>query len=275
MLSTLILSAALVGGPASAIEWRRAFDAALEDAKNADRPLLVAFVSESDVWCRLMEKDTFRDPAVVEGSHLFVPVRIDTEAGPEAVTLAARYRVSSLPTIVFLSPSGRQVLKVDGFQGAGVFPRTLGAARKLAGRVASWEREVEKDADHAQALAGLGLHLYEQGQLQEARDLLLRAREADENEPTSARKEVRLRLGMIQYYDGRYEAADEILGEALRLGSDAEHDPGLLYVMGRNAEKQERWETASDRYRAILHRFGSSPLAQAARRALRGLPRRH
>jgi tetratricopeptide (TPR) repeat protein len=272
VLGGLVVAALLVGGGNHpAIEWRGDFDAALEEAKKTRKPLLVDFEAESCRWCARLDENTYRDPVVVELSRRFVPVEIDLDAGPDEVAIATRYKVSSLPSIVFISPSGHQLLKVDGFQGEGQFPNTMRAALKAAGKVAAWERDIDRDGKDAGALFGLGAHLFEERQYEQARELLSRARKLDAKRAVAERKRTRLLLGVVQYYDGRHVEAQELLREGLALGHSEELDPHLLYLLGRCYEDSGRPASARKVYEKVLAKYGASPVADTAREALRAL----
>src|SRR5207247_5601054 len=131
VMTTLCLPLALLlAGPAGTpqpqrIRWERNLDEAVKAARTAQRPLMVDFWAEWCGWCRRLDQTTYRDPNVVHLSAAFVAVKVDTEGTQREVEFAGRYNVSSLPTIVFLSPEGRPLLRIDGYQAPGVFPQTL------------------------------------------------------------------------------------------------------------------------------------------------------
>ena len=56
--------------------------------------------------------------------------------------------------ILFLSPQGHQLFRVEGYQGPGQFPRTLDVARQVGLQVMAWENALESDPDDVAALLG-------------------------------------------------------------------------------------------------------------------------
>src|SRR5262245_31561269 len=197
-----VLALLLVGGPAAGstkgIRWERQFEEALKKARAARKPVIVDFWAEWCGWCHRLDQTTYVDPLVVKLSQEFVPVKVDTEGGRKHTEIALRYNVSTLPTIIFLSAGGRQVLKVGQFQGPGQFPKTMEAAREAAAKVMAWEAALDKDGQDAKALFFLGRHMFEQEFYEESRDLLYRAAAADTSRPVADRKQARMLLGIIQ-----------------------------------------------------------------------------
>jgi thioredoxin-like negative regulator of GroEL len=266
MTAALGMLLLLMGGPheAAGVRWGHDFEKALARARAEQKPLIVDFWADWCGWCHRLDQTTYVDPEVVALSQRFVAVKVDTEGSKDDVEVAVRYEVTTLPTIVFLSPSGRPLLRVGGYQGPGQFPRTMGQALAVAEQVLEWEKRLARDGSDSVALMSLGVHLYEQEAFGDSRELLLRAREADSRHPLPDRKQVRLLLGVEQYYEGNLAESASVLEEALALGEHEQYDPKLLYVLGRTYLKQDRKREAAKAMRAILDRYGASPVAEKA-----------
>jgi thiol:disulfide interchange protein len=103
-----------VEAPASAIAWREDFDAAMAEASESGKPLLVDFAASWCPPCRVMEHDVWPDPGVsgaVNGRY--IPVLIDVD-DPEDAGVAERYGIVGIPAILVLDAEGR-VLRRGGF----------------------------------------------------------------------------------------------------------------------------------------------------------------
>ncbi len=256
--------------PAS-IRWEKGFDDALRKARRAGKPLIVDFWADWCSWCERLDETTYVDPWVVRRAQEFVAVKVDTEGSRRDLEVARRYQVSSLPTIVFLSPDGRQLGRVDGYQGPGVFPRTLDAALAVAKRVMAWEDALARNPDDARALALLGAHLYEQMYVEDARELLRRAVARDTEEPADDRRRSRMLLAFLESLARNFPAAEKLAKEALALEPTDDDEPKLLFVLGRTYVSWGRNDEAVATMEIIVRQYPQSPVAQKARELLSGL----
>jgi len=275
MIGSLTLTFLLAGAaPGTGIRWERDFEEALKKAKAAGKPILVDFWADWCGWCHRLDKTTYVDPVVVGKAQGFVAVKVDTEDGREGADVAARYDVQSLPTIVFLSPEGRQVHRLNGFQGPGQFPRTMDQALKVGKQVRQLEEALSRDPGDAAALAGLGQHLFEQEFYEESRDLLARATKADKHARPESRRKARMLLAIIQNYDRRYAEAETLLREALSLEPVGDDAPKLLFVLGRTYASWGRRTDAQKTMQIIVRDHAGSAMAQKARETLIALDRK-
>jgi tetratricopeptide (TPR) repeat protein len=267
----------VAGGPAKQpeVKWVRQWDAALKRAQQTRKPLLVDFWAEWCGWCHRLDQTTYVDPVVVKMSEDFVPVKVNTEGTPREVEVARRYDVSSLPTIAFLSPAGRVILRLNGFQGPGQFPRALEVAKERAGKIIGWEDDIERDPRNAEALSSLGAHLFEQEVYDESRDFLVRAVKADRERPVDERKRTRMLLGIVHKYNHKNPEAETVLKEGLALQPASEYDPKILYVLGRLYAGWGRYDEARVVLNQILSLYAQSPVAQKARETLVALDRKN
>ena len=277
MIAATTLALLVAGGPAKPpeIHWVRQFDAAVKRAQTVKKPLLVDFWAEWCGWCHRLDQTTYVDPVVVKMSEDFVPVKVNTEGTPREVAVARRYEVSSLPTIAFLSPRGRLILRLSGFQGPGQFPRAIEVAKDRAVKIIDWEDDLDRDPKDAEALASLGAHLFEQEVYDESRDFLVRAVKADKERPADERKRTRMLLGIVHKYNHKNPEAEEILKEGLALQPAGEYDPKILYVLGRLYAGWGKFDEARAVLKQVLSLYGQSPVADKARETLVALDRKN
>jgi thiol-disulfide isomerase/thioredoxin len=280
MILALGLAAAMSYGgghsqPSAGIRWERRFEDALKKARAARKPVMIDFWAQWCGWCHRLDKTTYLDPAVLKLAEDFVAVKVNTEGDPRDTAVAIRYDVSSLPTIMVVSPLGRPIARVNGFVGPGQFPRVLEGARDIARRVIAWEGALEKDPKNAEALTGLGVHLFEQDSFAESLEFLRRAAEVDAKRPIEERKQTRLLTGVILKAADKFPEAETALKQGLSLQpGDPVYDPKLLYVLGMLYANWGRKDEARFALQEVLNLYAQSSIAQKARDSLVSLDKK-
>jgi len=269
MTSILALTLLLAGPtPAKGIQWEKSFDEAMELARKHDKPVLVGFWTEWSGLSRRLDRTTWVEPLVAAKAENFIAVKVDAEGGRRELEVVETYNVHNLPTILFLSPRGRQLMRIDGFQGPGRFPHTMDKALETARRVGAWEEALEHDATEAAALFSLGVHLWNQKRYGESYDLLARAAAHDDRRPPHERRQTRLLLAILHNAQRQYAAAESMIKEALSLDPKAPDQPGLLFILGRTYVSWGRHAEGVQTMQVIVREHPQSPMAQKARETL-------
>jgi tetratricopeptide (TPR) repeat protein len=171
--------------------------------------------------CKIMDKTTFSDPAVVDWSkRTVVPARVDAEKG-EGRRIAARYQSYSYPTVLFLDADGNEIDRITGAYQAGDFRRIAEAVltgktpllEGLAKLKASWK------ADEALAIASA---LTARRDLSRLRPIALRIVSEEGDVSRSEVLQLFLQLVAVETLqnDQSSETADLIATFLPRLGTD-------------------------------------------------------
>jgi thiol-disulfide isomerase/thioredoxin len=95
-----------------AIIWGHDYQAALEQQKTQNKPILLAFHASWCPPCREMKKTTYHNPEVLEISKSFICVMIDYDTQK---SLVDQYSIRAIPAYVMLRPDGTTIESFVGY----------------------------------------------------------------------------------------------------------------------------------------------------------------
>jgi len=104
---------------------------ALEEAKTENKPVIAVF---SAIWCppcQMMKKNVYPSKEIEAYHDKFVWAYIDTDEESNAAD-AAKYKVSGIPHIQFISSTGEAIDQQIGASSAEAFAKTLDGVLKKA-----------------------------------------------------------------------------------------------------------------------------------------------
>jgi uncharacterized protein YyaL (SSP411 family) len=89
---------------ASEIKWRSWGDAAFGEAREQNKPVLLAISAVWCHWCHVMDETSYSSADIIRViNEKYVPVRVDNDERPD---VNRRYNMGGWPSTVFLTPEG-------------------------------------------------------------------------------------------------------------------------------------------------------------------------
>lgn len=107
---------------AHALNWESSVERGLEAAQKSGKPVFIDFYVDWCGWCKKLDREVYTDAEVQKIADQFVFVKVNCEKD-EAT--ARKYYVEGFPTMVFLSPQGKVIDRIDGFVEKGVLVKYL------------------------------------------------------------------------------------------------------------------------------------------------------
>lgn len=108
----------------SAIDWQPDYEAAVQAAVAANRPILLELYMDTCGHCARLHKETLTDAQVIEAVNSgFVPVRVE---GRSRMDLVKKFDVKGAPTTLILSPQEVERHRFVGFQTPAEYLQELG-----------------------------------------------------------------------------------------------------------------------------------------------------
>jgi thioredoxin-related protein len=129
-----VLACAFSTARAADLDWQSDLDAAWQQSRQEQRPLLVFLTTSGCRYCTLMQTTTFTDPGVAELIERgFVPAAVDAK---NAAWLVKSQKVGTFPTTLVISSEAQVIDRINGYvKPADLKPRLAKTA--ASGRTAS------------------------------------------------------------------------------------------------------------------------------------------
>ena len=104
-----------------ALEWRINEESdVLTLARNAGKPVVIDVYADWCAACVELDEKTWVVPEVVERLNNFSRLKLDfTRSSAWAEEMKQKYAIIGMPTVIFLGPSGDEVVRFTGFKSAG------------------------------------------------------------------------------------------------------------------------------------------------------------
>ncbi|GGJ07899.1 hypothetical protein GCM10008995_17310 [Halobellus salinus] len=110
------------------VEWRGWGAAPFEEARSADRPVLLSLTATWCDSCHEMDGETYAEPRIAANvNDGFVPVRVDVDRRPR---IRERYNMGGFPSTVFCTPDG-DVITGAGYLGPDGMRQVLDSVREV------------------------------------------------------------------------------------------------------------------------------------------------
>jgi tetratricopeptide (TPR) repeat protein len=220
-----------------------------------------------------MDRAVYSDPLLSEVAEVVAMIRVDVDQ-PDGKALAAKMQIQQYPTLVYVSPEGKETLRWVGPLSLRDTRLNLAQAAVPASRRKDVEEAIKKRPGDANTIASSMLFYGCRGEVENARALEKAFRAAALGQPPSARAPVVLSLGKAEEFAGRDERAIETYRRVLEL------DPKGVFAwrawLGLSACQERRGE-ADDALESARQALALGPQttflpARVARLALK-LPR--
>jgi thiol:disulfide interchange protein len=88
------------------IEWNYDYEDGLRKAKEAGKPVMVDVFATWCAPCKHLDETVFSRADVAAASKAFVTVRVDGDKYPQLVN---KLKVNAYPTVLFLTPDGKEI----------------------------------------------------------------------------------------------------------------------------------------------------------------------
>jgi len=254
------LPANAAGGGEDGIAWLDDYKAALEQAGEVNRPVMVEFWTSWCLYCGKLEKQTLGDPRVVELAKEFVCARIDADVQKAA---AARYEPPGYPTVVFATPSGAEIVKISGFREADAFVTVMQAVHERGMELSEQMATLEDEPKNFAARVAVGEIFLDLGLADKASVHLKAAAKAKNLAPADEAR-IQFLLCKAAVADENYRQAIKMLQKLIDADPSGTETSRYYLELARAYADSGKDDKAEETYAELARLFPGSPEAEIA-----------
>ncbi|MCP2519031.1 thioredoxin family protein [Candidatus Aminicenantes bacterium AC-335-A11] len=162
----------------SEVKFINNVEKALSIATKENKNIFMAVTAEWCPYCQKMKKEIFETEfgEKLLKDFICVEVDFDTSYGQK---IKRKYRIISLPTVVLLAPSGKEIDRIIGYAGKEWFEKLLKKYTKGKDPLPELQKKLEKDLDNPELLFEVGQRVLQRGDEKKGIELLTRIIDLD------------------------------------------------------------------------------------------------
>jgi len=247
------------------IQWQRALDAALREAKTLSKPVLAYFFVPGSDYCVRMEDGVLRDKEIVNAAQEFVCARFSAVRQPE---IARKFDVRGAPTLLVLDATGNEMTRIAGLVEAPRLLARLADARRGKLTLRDARRQAGRDPRDVAANWLVAESYLEDGREDLAEPFLRNVIAADEDNRQGHTDDALFALGYALGKRGQHAASVVALEKLVDRWPAFKDKDKALYCVGLSHLALGHREAARSALTRLVKELPDSPMARPAQQAL-------
>ncbi len=278
LMSSLSCAGNAEDGGDSSLQWIPWSQDVVAQAQKADKLILIDVYADWCGPCKMMDRITYKDPAVLKKLEGFITVKVDSDTDRKA---AARFGTGSIPTTVILTSDGDPILTESGYYPPERFLGLLDGVTEVIAALQRLEKEVEAAPEDPIKAAELGELYMEMKRTADAARWLERALARESDLDRASRSSAMFNLGLAHLTNESFEkgiAQLTVFRQEFPNNTQATRaaelvEIGKFYLAGVKARKGD-YEGARKLYRYLIEQSKNKQLVAAAQKELSAIERR-
>lgn len=262
LLGLALPLAALADLPAG--NWTDNYTAAMQRAKDDNKPVLLMFSASWCGPCNRMKKEVFTQPKVQKALQAWTPIYID---GDKQRQLMKTYKVEAFPTFIVAKPDGTQMGRFVGGVGDDEFLRVITVILTDLPQV---ESQLKTSPQDPALWKRKGVLLEELGRLEEAVDAYQKAKTLDPQNRTGVTQDVDFFEAAKMTAEGP-KAADQRFAEFIQKHPGSSRVQDALFNRARIAFDLKQFDDTKKLIQQYQAKFPNGKYADEAAGMLRFL----
>lgn len=138
---------------AADLPWAKSFADAKSKAAPTGKLIMIDFFTTWCVPCKQMKATTFKDAVVIKKAAALIPLGLDAEK--EGKALAAKYKVTAYPTIIFIDSNGSVFRRLQGAYPPDAFRGVIDGVLKMYADYKIASAAIKKNPKDSKVIAKL------------------------------------------------------------------------------------------------------------------------
>jgi thioredoxin-like negative regulator of GroEL len=247
----------------SASVWVTDFNKALAEAKQFSKPIFVDVYAEWCTWCHKLDKEVYSDPKFKEYMKNYVLARIDSEDGGQGSSIAQKYDIDSLPTMIVLNSQGKVLDRITGFMTTPKLIEELEYVRKLLDA----ESKNSANVDASFVLAGAYVERQMYHEAEERYKKVLESPVAN----AVQKEKAQFSVGLAEYYQGNLKDALTVLDQYYSTYRNGASGEDALLLLSQIHIEMNSNRKALEYLREFMKRYPKSGNSVRAKQVLSAL----
>jgi len=274
ILAIVFCLAAWFAGPgrsaaASAeIVWLRSLAEAKKQSSAGSTLIIVDLVADWCGWCKLMETETWAQPAVTGLSSKYVFLKLDVEKDADGIALAKRFGVGSLPTILLLDAMGNEFGRLQEYLPAQAFLDKLRAALADPSVPGNMRAALLKDPQNIELCFKLGYELFRRGNYQESEEYFAQIVRLDPENKSTRMDASMFFQAVCKAYRSDEEGCLKLIDRLRKEWPASTVIPNSYLLSGQVLLRMGKRAEARDQVQGFLEKYPTHPLVPKAKELL-------
>ncbi|MBZ5499579.1 MAG: tetratricopeptide repeat protein [Acidobacteriia bacterium] len=250
------------------IQWLRSLSAALGQASSEHKMIIAEMVADWCPWCKIMEKETWAQPAVIALSGRYVFLKLDIEKDGDGIALAKKFRVSGLPTVMLMTSSGEEFTRLEEYYPAQEFIDKLKAVLADPESLGNLRTALIRDQENIELRFKLGYGLFSRSNYTEAEGHFAQIIQRDPQNKSKKTDASMFYLAVCKADRSDVEGSLAALDRLRKDFPDSNVVPGSFILAGQVLLRAGKRPEAREQVQAFLKKYPGHPLTARANELL-------